>query len=57
MASANPHLWGMSLKRGLMGSMTIEKRYKQGGGVAIPRIGLSYVPTQPLKIFGRHKEK
>jgi len=29
----------------------------QGGNVATPKVGLSYVPPQPMGISGRHKEK
>ena len=28
-----------------------------GGGAVTPRIGLGYVPFQPMKILGRHKEE
>ena len=29
----------------------------QGGNTATPKVGLSYVPPQPLRISGRHKDK
>jgi len=29
----------------------------QGGNAATPKVGLSYVPPQPIRILGRHKDK
>jgi len=57
MTSTNHHLWGMSLKQDLMGSMTPKMIQRQGCGITTPRIGLSYIPFQPVKISGWCKEK
>ena len=36
---------------------TQKKIQEQRGLVALPRVGLSYVPSQPVRILGRHKDK
>ena len=36
---------------------TQKKIQEQGGAVAVPKVGLGYVPPQPVRISGRCKDK
>ena len=58
MTSTSQRLWGMRSKLSPTELMARKGSYKvKGGNVATPKVGLSYVLPQSVRISGRRKEK
>jgi len=58
MTSTSQRLWGHEIEAkpyGLDGTQRVVQC--QGGNVGTPKVSLSYVPPQPMRISGRRKEK